>query len=309
MKSFKFVLLLMLAIVAVSCSKDDDDSVDPFFKINGINAEEFSTSWGRVGDFNSPDIKHIYYGYSNKSNNVYYWFCDEKSQVICTSILNVPKQIIEDQGYGNLVTCEWYGSYYVTFINSVDNIEFYCYTPSYENLKNKFSYLFVYKDRKIYTHKIENDVTTSFKILNWYNNSYLLGNMHEDYSFCVTENGEKVTMFKDKGKARFRDVFDNDTYPIPLDYTKCIILFCSKLTDTEMGFCINIESFDTGEILGFTAPSPFDPSEKFITNNASLIESTNEYYLIECQVTAYSGEKKTVRIRINLGNKKAELVS
>ena len=267
MMKFRTILFFILAIVAVSCSKSDDDSVDSFFKINGINADEFPEWAGWVNENNSSSVKYIYASFSNITDELYFWLCDEERKVICKSTINLPKQIVEDQGFGNLVTCERINNYYVAikFISAIDNIELYYFSPSYENMKNNFSYLIIYKDRKIYTHKLEKAVSYQFELLQWYNNSLLLGEYSSDYCFCISRDGEKVTMIEDNGKARLRNIFEKDTYHIPLDYTKCIILSCSKLTEKEMGFYIYLESFDKGERLSFTAPSPFDPSEKFIT--------------------------------------------
>ena len=98
-------------------------------------------------------------------------------------------------------------------------------------------------------------------------------------------------------------VFDSSYIAIPLDYTKAIAL--SKTGDKD----IYIYTIENDTDISYSVLSPFYPKEDYLINSASLIESKEAYYIIECQLTAYSGEKRTIRIKISPKEKTAEIVS
>lgn len=302
---------MMLAFVAVSCSKSDEESVkysDSFYEINGINPNDYS--WVDYSLDHSPNVNYIYSGFRNNTDELYVWFCDEDKKVISKTIINLPKQINEDQGYGNIVACEREDGFIgVKYIKDVDNFDFFIINPRYDKMKNNFSYLLIYNNKKLYSYKLEKGLDENSNILKWHKDSYLLGTGRHNYFYCLTDIGGKISLLEDNEKTNFRLALSDISCAIPLNYTECIILQYSKINNKDLGFLVLVESIDKGEEIIFNIPSPFNSSENHIIDSASLLETKDNYYIVECHLTAYNGEKKTVKIKIDLNEKKAEIIN
>lgn len=304
MEKFKIFILLAFTIIVVSCSKNDDDSANSFFRKNGIKSKEYPV-WSGVDNYKSSNVYTIISSFKINTDDYYIWFCDKELNIIGSTVINLPKQITEDQGYGNIVTCERDDySQGIQFIDDVDDVELYLYEPVYNNLRKKFFYLLFYKERKIISHKINAEIDNDSKILKWYNNSLLLGSENYGYHhfICLSINGEIISI-NEFHKTSWNDIFGGSYIAIPLDYTKAISIL---KRETKV---IEITSIDNENRINYSINSPFGSNENFIVNSASLLESRDSYYVIECQLTAYSGEKKTIKIKISSKENKAEIIS
>ena len=100
-------------------------------------------------------------------------------------------------------------------------------------------------------------------------------------------------------------------YRLFYNYTKHICLNYSKVIILDIIFSqidIVLEDLKENYRQHYSFYSPFGKDEDCIINNAFLQETNDSYHLIELHMTAKSGEKKTVKIRIEPSKKSAFIV-
>lgn len=310
---FKFVFVFVFLVI--SCNKSEDGVKEiyydetEFFRVNGINQNDFQNF---RGPYVYPQYESFRYccGFKVNTDDYYIWFCDEKDvKIISQTIINIPKQIVEDQGFGDIVTCErGTGPWSLYFVDQVNDINLYCFTPNYDNLKNGFSYLLLFNGNKLYPLKLNMAINENWRAIEWYNKSILLGRDKKDFFYCVSEKGELIAQIDDYQGSRWYAIFQEDCISIPTSYTEFVSLTCSKLTNEEYGIMISIDSSEKKQHLYIMTSSPFDAKEVFKISTASLLEKKDDYFLIECQLVAYSGTKKTVKIKIIPSERSAMIV-
>ena len=304
MKKFSVIYLLMLAAVAVSCSKSDDEILasiyTDYYSILQITPQDFPEI--RSGGLETDQLSKVTRycdGYKNNTEDFYIWLCDANDKIIGKTVINIPKTIIEDQGYGNIVTCGPVGVSNPEYLLRVNNLEFYSLKLSYTNSKNNFSYLLLLNGEKLSAQKYKGRIYGDKKdIIEWYNNSVLYRDESGDY-YILSDNGNLISVFESSLVRPSYYLFTNGKV-IPLSYNSYITVAneVDRHGKYQNTLIIEILSLDRDDYVSFNINSPFSTTEDFIVNAASLLESTESYYLIECQLTSYSGEKKTVKIKI-----------
>lgn len=247
-------------------------------------------------------------GFKNQTDDFYIWLCDTNDKIIGKTVINIPKTIIEDQGYGNIVTCGPVVVSFPRYLSRVNNLEFYGLDLSYTNSKKYFSYLLLLNGEKLSAQKYSGRLDFDLHIIEWYNNSVLYRDESGDYNI-LSDNGNLISVFESSLSRPSYYLFYRGKV-IPLSYNSYIAV-ANEIDNhgkSQNIIAIELNSLDKNEYVSFSIQSPFNSSEDFIVNTASLLESTESYYLIECQFTAYSGEKKTVKIKIVPKENSAKIV-
>ena len=309
MKKFSVIYLLMLATVAVSCSKSDDEIVasiyKDFYSILQITPQDFPEI--RTGGLETDQLSKVTRycdGYKNNTEDYYIWLCDANDKIIGKTVINIPKTIIEDQGYGNIVTCGPVGVSNPEYLLRVNNLEFYSLELSYTNSKNNFSYLLLLNGEKLSAQKYLGRSYFDLHIIEWYNNSVLYCDESGDY-YILSDNGNLISVIdKSIGKNSLYLFYNSKI--IPLNYYSYTAVANERGSQDRI--FIEVNSLDKNDYISFSIQSPFNTTEDFIVNTASLLESTDSYYLLECQLISYSGEKKTVKIKIVPKENSAKIV-
>lgn len=301
MKTIKILSIIIFSIILASCSKDDDE--DPFFRMNGINSSDFPI-YDCTSNYLSTTAHNylIYSGFKKGTDNYYIWICDKNYKILSNCIINIPRVIEENQGYGNIINCELASdTFFIWHIGESEGLEIYGFEVYYYNSKSSKAIFLFYNGKDL--KPITTHTTLSggdMEIKPWYNYSILAFRKYGGSNiFCFTNNGD--LLFEWEEESKFFRYLNSTSIIIPLDYTKYISIKDHNGTDSD-----GTKILDLYLILGkedickyYKFPSPFESNEDFIVNSSSLLESKDNCYILECEVTAYSGEKKRVKIEIN----------
>lgn len=317
MKKFKYLVVFILTAVIASCSKSDDERNDVlyvdinegFYYYNHINHEDFPDDrQSQMGTDHLSKVTRCYCGFKRNTEDFYIWLCDSFN-IVGKIIINIPMQITEDQGFGNIVTCDLIGTPQPFFLCRVKNLELYYLNLSYNNSKNDYSYLLLLNGEKLSAQKYKGRIYRDKKdIIEWYNNSILYRDESGDY-YILSDNGNLISVFDSSLVRPSYYLFTNGKV-IPLSYNSYITVAneVDRHGKYQNELIIEILSLDKDDYISFNFQSPFNTTEDFIVNTASLLESTDSYYLLECQLISYSGEKKTVKIKIVPKENSAKIV-
>lgn len=313
MKKIIFFVSLSFLILFSGCSKDNKELSKPeqICKDAGDDPSQFDFESNAVGfteqivtkldDINRyPDDRiYIFSAYRKGTEDLFFWICKYPDYSLITKgKLNIPHTITEDQGYGNVVNLQFDRIYFRYFGKLYDTSIIEIQSGYFEE-KNYHGKLIFINGGKYYISQKEIRYPDPIE---WYNGS-ILSNSSSYYVICLSQTGDVIKDLKNwpggVGTRFVEWMYHKDEFLyLPIDYLYTFLINKSNPTISY----IDIEN-------GIEYRSVLDAIDNNVRVDAlKLISNENNIILLECYTTAYSGEKKTYKIKYSLVDNTFEVV-